>query len=374
MRWNLNRLTRSAWCGLAFAAGLALGPSGAFAASTVVAWGAGHGPLPAGLSDVTAISSGIDHSLALKANGTVVAWGHNFDGQCNVPAGLNQVVQIAAGDFFSIALKSDGAIVGWGSDDYNQLQTPAGLGSIKTISAGHAHVLALRTDGTVAAWGSNVYGQTNVPPGLNGVARVLAAWNYSVAVRSNGTVVAWGANDSGDMTVPEGLTGVKEVAGNSQYTLALRSDGSVVGWGRASALPEALNGIAGITLGDQHGVAVGDNGKLTAWGSNQSGESTTPGGLGRVLSLSAGWNYSLALTEPGTSLPLFSLVNPVLNGGIFRVSLSSEPGRSYRLEYRDAAAEGTWTQLPAVQGTGGTLTLTNNDAATAIRVYRVSAE
>jgi hypothetical protein len=93
-----------------------------------------------------------------------------------------------------------------------------------------------------------------------------------------------------------------------------------------------------------------------------------------VLSLAAGWNYTLALTEPGTTLPLFSLVNPVFSEGVFRVSLSSEPGRSYRLEYRDAAREGTWTQLAAVPGTGQTLTLTNNSAGIAMRVYRVSTE
>jgi alpha-tubulin suppressor-like RCC1 family protein len=361
------------WFGLALAGAFVAAHPGALAAGTVVAWGAGHGPLPSGLTDVIAISSGIDHSLALKGNGTVIAWGHNFDGQCNVPGGLNQVVQIAAGDFFSVALKADGTIAGWGSDDYNQLQVPAGPAGIKAISAGHAHVVALRSNGTVVAWGSNVYGQTNVPPGLDGVARVLAAWNYSMAVRSNGTVVAWGANDSGDITVPEGLTGVVQVAGNSEYALALRSNGTVVAWGRASALPGELNGITRAALGDQHGVAVGDSG-LRAWGDNQSGESTIPSGLGTVLSLSAGWNYTLALTEPGTTLPVFSLVNPIFSGSTFRVSLSSEPGRSYRLEYRDSAANGAWTQLPVVMGTGGELTLTNNNAATGMRIYRVSAE
>ena len=374
MRWNRNRLKWNINFSLALLSAIALAQPSAFAAGTVAAWGGGHGSLPAGLTDVIAISSGIDHSLALKANGTVIAWGHNFDRQSTVPAGLNQVTRIAAGDFFSMVLKSDGTLVGWGSDDYGQLQPPAGLSGVKSISAGHAHVLALRNNGTVVAWGSSVYGQTNVPAGLTGVAQVLAAWNYSVAVRSNGTVVAWGANDSGDMTVPAGLANVKDVAGNSQYTLALRTDGTVVAWGRASALPGQLTGIGRVALGDQHGVAVGNNSTLTGWGSNQSGETTIPSGLGTVQGLSAGWNYSLALTESGSSIPNFSLLHPGYNGNEFRVSLGSQPGRSYRLEYRDSTESGTWAQLPAVAGTGGTITLTNNNAATGLRIYRVKAE
>jgi trimeric autotransporter adhesin len=44
-----------------------------------------------------AITSGTYHSLALKSDGTVVAWGNNSMGQCNVPAGLSGVVAITAG-------------------------------------------------------------------------------------------------------------------------------------------------------------------------------------------------------------------------------------------------------------------------------------
>src|SRR5438067_2617559 len=80
----------------------------------VVAWGAGQTSPPPGLNNVIAISSSLDHTLALRSDGTVVAWGFDFDGQCDVPAGLNNVVAVAAGEFFSLALKSDGTVVGWG--------------------------------------------------------------------------------------------------------------------------------------------------------------------------------------------------------------------------------------------------------------------
>jgi len=51
------------------------------------------------------ISVGAEHSLALRADGKVVAWGYNGNGQTTVPAGLEYVVQIAAGTDHSLALK-----------------------------------------------------------------------------------------------------------------------------------------------------------------------------------------------------------------------------------------------------------------------------
>jgi hypothetical protein len=53
---------------------------------------------------VVAISASGGHSLALKSDGTVVAWGGNLSGQANVPTGLNSVIAIAAGGYHSLAL------------------------------------------------------------------------------------------------------------------------------------------------------------------------------------------------------------------------------------------------------------------------------
>ena len=59
------------------------------------------------LTGVVAISAGY-HSLALRKDGTVVAWGGGYDfGQTNVPVGLNRVIAIAAGQHHSLALKDD---------------------------------------------------------------------------------------------------------------------------------------------------------------------------------------------------------------------------------------------------------------------------
>lgn len=71
--------------------------------------------MPPGLANVVAIAAGKNHMLALKSDGTVVAWGLNTSGECNVPAGLANVVAISGGFHYSIALKADGTIIDWGS-------------------------------------------------------------------------------------------------------------------------------------------------------------------------------------------------------------------------------------------------------------------
>jgi alpha-tubulin suppressor-like RCC1 family protein len=68
-------------------------------------------------SGVTAVAAGYFHSLALKRDGTVVAWGcggSTDSGQCGVPSGLSGVTAVAAGNVNSLALKGDGTVVAWG--------------------------------------------------------------------------------------------------------------------------------------------------------------------------------------------------------------------------------------------------------------------
>src|SRR5688572_10565074 len=71
---------------------------------TVFGWGWQAVPLIEPGARFTAIDIGTSHSLALKADGTVVAWGEDYRGQCTVPADLRDVVTIAAGASHSLAV------------------------------------------------------------------------------------------------------------------------------------------------------------------------------------------------------------------------------------------------------------------------------
>ena len=82
------------------------------------------------------ISAGDNHSLALKEDGTVVAWGDNTSKQSDVPNRLKGVVSISAGGFHSLALKEDGTVVAWGYNVSGQSDVPSGLKGVVSISAG----------------------------------------------------------------------------------------------------------------------------------------------------------------------------------------------------------------------------------------------
>jgi alpha-tubulin suppressor-like RCC1 family protein len=148
------------------------------------------------LTHVTAIAEGGGYSLALKSDGTVRAWGGNgygnlgnntFNNSCDLPVQvvdpsdpsgyLTHVTALAAGDYHSLALKSDGTVRAWGDSTYGELgynslnrssipvqvvdpsDSSGYLTHVSAIAAGDYHSLALKSDGTVRAWGYNNFGQ-----------------------------------------------------------------------------------------------------------------------------------------------------------------------------------------------------------------------
>ncbi len=139
---------------------LAAEPQTVRAGPDIVAWGSinvnGFAPnpenyeritVPDGLSNVVAIAAGSEHSLALTAEGRVVAWGYSGWGQLNVPSGLSNVVAIAAGRDHSLALTADGWVAAWGFDWWGQTDVPLAVAypadNVVAIAAGGEHCLAL---------------------------------------------------------------------------------------------------------------------------------------------------------------------------------------------------------------------------------------
>ena len=263
-----------------------------------------------------AIAGGGYHSLALKSDGTVAAWGWNAYGQTNIPADLSNVVAIAGGFFHSLALKSDGTVVAWKFNNLGQTNIPVGLSNVVAIAGGGYHNLALRSDGTVAAWGNNGNGQTSIPVGLSNVVAIAGGDYHSLALKSVGTVVAWGGgliNDGGSSPpydnygqsiIPVGLSNVVAIAGGIAHSLALKCDGTIAAWGYnaygQTNIPVGLSNVVAIAGGAYHNLALRSDGTVAAWGNNGSGQTTIPVGLSNVVAIAGGGVHSLALKSDGT--------------------------------------------------------------------------
>jgi len=340
--------------------------------SLVVAWGDnifGETNVPAGLKNVTAISAGFYHDLALQADRTVVAWGANGSGQSSVPVDLTNVVAIAGGGFYSLALRANGNVVGWGDNGYGQINIPPNLTNAVAVTAGYYHSLALQANGTVVAWGYNAYNQTNVPAGLTNVVAIAAGGYHSLALRANGTVVAWGHDGYGQADVPAGLTNIVAIAAGQFHSLALQANGTVVGWGEGDSgqtnVPTGLTNAVAIAACGYFSLALQANGTVVGWGDDFYGEINLPASLTNVVAIAAGFFHSLALENDGSPVILRQPTSQTtLNSAtiLFNVTAVGRPQLSYQWQ-KDGAS---LTDGGTVSGaTTGALTLVNvqtNDA------------
>lgn len=97
----------------------------------------------------------IAHAIALRNDGTVVAWGRNEYGQCNVPHDLPPAVHVSVGFNHSTALLDDGRIRCWGQSEYRQCDMGVCANDrFVSIHSSHFWNAAMRADGTVHLWGA----------------------------------------------------------------------------------------------------------------------------------------------------------------------------------------------------------------------------
>jgi alpha-tubulin suppressor-like RCC1 family protein len=315
---------------------------------SVVGWGytvEGQSTIPSSANGAVAIAEGNSHCLALKPDGTVVGWGNNYYGQATgvatnssppyyasgivIVSGqkLSNVVAIAAGDSHSLALKADGTVVGWGANGRGQTTIPASAtNNVVAIAAGLAHSLALKADGTLVVWGYNLLRQTNTPANVTDLAawgeRPAGLWNipsvsspitavasgsaHNVALTASGSVLAWGLNTWGEINVPlQAQSGVQAIGSGLGHNLALTANGSVLAWGlndfgQTNVPTSAQSGVVAISVGGKHNLALRTNGTVVAWGLNGSGQTNVPPNLqGKVVAIGAGGEHSLALKADG---------------------------------------------------------------------------
>ena len=99
------------------------------------------------------IAAGSNHTVGLKADGTVVAVGDHDDGQCDV-SGWTDIVAVAAGNRYTVGLKAGGTVVAAGYAKQGQCDV-SGWTDIVAVAVGDHHTVGLKADGTAVAVGLN---------------------------------------------------------------------------------------------------------------------------------------------------------------------------------------------------------------------------
>ncbi len=209
------------------------------------------------------VAAGSFHSLGVKNTGSLWAWGYNWTGQLgnnnngssgneNTPDPIGAATdwdKVAGGTSHSLAVKTDNSLWAWGGNSDGQLGNsfdgpgadrdyPVHIGTAtdwNMVAGGSSHSLAVKGTG-LWAWGSNYYGQLgngadggpdadqNTPLRIGtstGWVSVSAGNSHSLAVKTNGTLWSWGSNAQGQLgdgtawsSVP-----VQVMAGRSPFIL-----------------------------------------------------------------------------------------------------------------------------------------------------------
>lgn len=188
-------------------------------------------------NDWETVSTGNYHTIAIKKNGTLWGWGRNGEGEAgtgsanlgivNTPTQIgtdNDWKIIGAGYEHTLAIKNNGSLWAWGqnlegevgdSTMVNRINGPEQIGTATnwaTVAAGYTHSLAVTTDGKLWAWGEDHIGELGngsssavdiLTPKLiannSNWSSINAGEEFSLGNTSDGISWAWGRNIEGEL-------------------------------------------------------------------------------------------------------------------------------------------------------------------------------
>ena len=238
------------------------------------------------ISPIAVVSSpqpAVHHTVAIRTDGSLWGWGINSQGQLGEGDGANTLIfypmqigtdrdwkTVAAGSEHTVAIKTDGSLWAWGANNEGQVgngttntrvRVPTQIGSDTDwvdVSAGEFHTMGIRVDGSLWAWGSNQFGQLgtgsscrrrHTPTQIGSDTdwhSVPTGVNNTVSVKSDGSLWGWGVNFYGSSVGYTSRIAPIQFGADSNWAIAATS---------------------GLNIG-YHSVAVKTDGSVWTWGSS----------------------------------------------------------------------------------------------------------
>lgn len=223
-----------------------------------------------GLKNVTKLSAGAQHMLALTAEDIAFSWGCNEQYQlgrrrayhsashlllpreCALPSG---VTDIGAGQYHSFAIHKTGAIYAWGSNNYGQTAvfTNAGNSDAAVTYPTRLHTL----------------------PQTPKVISIQGGKDHSLAITEDGRCLSWGRVDNKAL----GLD-VNQIPSRNLIFDAYDRP-------RILKIPTVLIGldqaITSLGIGTDHSLAITQDGHAYGWGFNAQKQVGQPGDVDEVV-------------------------------------------------------------------------------------------
>ncbi|MGX8126442.1 RCC1 domain-containing protein [Clostridioides difficile] len=281
-----------------------------------------------GISDVKHVAIGVDHTVILKNDGTMLGVGRNSSGALGLgddvvvattftKLPIEDVAKVVVGNGFTIALKSNGELyfTGYNTNQYFEGMTntkifvKSSIIDIKDVACGDGFTFILKNNGELYSCGTNTYGQlglgdntqrnTFTKVNIDNVKEIHSNRLTSFILKNDDSLYGCGLNSQGQLglgdttnrnTFTNISSNVKKIAYGANSTIILKNDDSLYGCGTSdmgqlgigsvsnsrTLIKINVNNIKDIACGNYHTIIIRNDNKLLFCGTNRDSQIGNP--------------------------------------------------------------------------------------------------